>query len=119
VTYLGILEVLANLAAILTAAVATVAFGQYKSGQSKRRKLLENHLRDEKLSGIDDGRRTVIHLMAYLSMTEAEVLQAGFSSKLVRSVPGTDDQGRAVRLYFEYDDDELQIRQLRRGRARA
>lgn len=40
-------------------------------------------------------------------MTEAEVQHAGFQSSLVRSVPGNDERGRAVMIYFEYCGADL------------
>lgn len=44
----------------------------------------------------------MLHLMARLSMTEAEVLDAAFWSPKVRPVLTEDDQGRADRILFEY-----------------
>lgn len=95
------LEIAANLAAILTAAIATVAYLRFACAQWLLRRALESYLQQEKRSGHNSGRRTVMHLMANLAMTEAEVLQAGFQSRKIDVVPGIDDQGRAVRLYFE------------------
>ena len=103
----GVLEIVANLAAILTAGVAVWAYGQFRWSQRARRLALEAHLKSEKLMSRDAGKRTVPHLMAYLGMTEAEVLHAAFASEKVMCSPGMDEQGRANRLYFEYDDDEL------------
>lgn len=100
--YENLLGITADWAAILTAAVATLAYGRFLLAQHRRKKALERYLREEKLMGADEAKRTIIHLMANLSMSEAEVLQAGFQSELVRAVPGIDEQGRAVRLYFEY-----------------
>lgn len=100
--YKDILGVIADWAAILTAVVATLAYGRFWLAQCARKKALEDYLREEKLGANDEGRRTVMHLMASLSMTEAEVLHAGFQSKRVKAVPGTDDRGRAVLLYFTY-----------------
>lgn len=105
--YADTLEIAANWAAILTACVATVAYVRFAAAQWLRRRALEAHLREEKHSGHDHGRRTVMHLMANLAMTEAEVLQAGFQSGKIKVVPGTDDQGRAVRLYFEYSGEDV------------
>lgn len=102
-----VLELVANLAAILTGVIAALAYFHFIWGERTRRIELERHLRQEALSSQDEGRRTVIHLMAYLSMTEAEVLRAGFQSKLVCSEPGVDDQGRANRLYFRYDGADI------------
>lgn len=104
------LEIVANIAAILTAAIAVLAYFHFIWGERARRRALEDHLREEALLSQDEGRRTIIHLMAYLSMTEAEVLRAGFQSTLVRSEPGIDDQGRANRLYFRYVGEDLSRR---------
>ncbi|RYY28734.1 MAG: hypothetical protein EOP62_02445 [Sphingomonadales bacterium] len=103
-----VLEVVANLAAILTGIIAVLAYFHFIWGERTRRLALEHHLRQEALNSQDEGRRTAIHLMAYLSMTEAEVLRAGFQSKLVCSEPGVDDQGRANRLYFRYNSADVQ-----------
>lgn len=93
---------IANWAAILTALVAVWAFGYFLWSQRKRRKALEGYLREQKLMRLDEARRTIMHLMANLSMTEAEVLQAGFQSSVITAAPGIDEQGRTVRIYFEY-----------------
>ena len=65
---------------ILTAAVATIAYVRYALAQRSRRRALETYLREEKLRDFDQGKRTVMHLMAHLAMTEAEVLHAGFKA---------------------------------------
>lgn len=106
-TYESALETIANWAAILTALVATIAYWRFACAQWARRAALERHLREEKLASQDLGRRTVMHLMANLAMTEAEVLHAGFQSKKITVAPGVDEQGRAVRLYFEYCGKDL------------
>lgn len=102
--YDDLLEIAANCAAILTAVVATVAYWRFVIAGLRRQWALEAYLREKKLRGHDEGRRTVLHLMASLGLTEAEaeVLNAGFQSRNIRVVPGVDDQGRAARLYFEY-----------------
>lgn len=106
-TYLDGLTIAADWAAILTAAVATFAYGRFIWGQRKRRSLLESYLREEKLMRHDEGRRSVIHLMANLAMTEAEILAAAFQSKLITTVPGIDENGKASRLLFEYDGADV------------
>lgn len=100
--YNDLLEIAANWAAILTAVVATLAYLRFVIAGWQRQWALEAHLREEKLSGRGEGRRTILNLMGNLAMTEAEVLHAGFQSKKIKVVPGVDDQGRAARLYFEY-----------------
>jgi hypothetical protein len=97
----------ADVAAILIAIVAVWAYGRFLWSQRRRRTALEHYLREEKLMGVDEGRRTIMHLMANLSMTEADVLQAGSQSDLVMTAPGVDEEGRAVRLYFEHAGSDL------------
>jgi hypothetical protein len=102
-TYRGLLEITAQWAAILTAAIAALAYGRYAYERFQKRRRLENYLKDETESGVDQGKRTVIHLMARLSMTESEVLDAAFRSKHVRPAVSVDWQGRADALLFEYE----------------
>lgn len=102
-----VLEIVANLAAVLTACIATLAYGRFWCAQRARQKTLEDYLRDEKLARHDEGRRSVIHLMANLAMTETEVLHAAFQSRKISSTPGIDDQGRAIRLLFEYYGNDV------------
>lgn len=109
-SYRDVLDVFSDWATILTAAVATVAYWRYVAGQRKRQKALEDYLRDVKLGRHEQERHSVLHLMAMLKMTEAEVLQAGFRSTKVLSMPGQDERGRADCIYFEYDEDDLPIR---------
>lgn len=101
------LELIANLAAILTAVLATLAYVRFVWAERARRQALEAHLKEEKLRNLDEGKRTVMHLMAYLSMSETEVLHAAFQSKKITCSPGMDEQMRANRLYFEYGGDDL------------
>jgi hypothetical protein len=50
------------------------------------------------------GRRSVLYLASQLLMTEAEVLEAGFKSRKIKSVAGFDKAtGRADVILFEYD----------------
>jgi hypothetical protein len=107
VGYEATLEIAANWAAILTALIATLAAARFIYEQQARQRALEKYLRDKKIHGDDLDRFTTMHLMAHLAMTEAEVLHAGFHSKKVRAVPGQDEQGRAVRIYFEYVGDDV------------
>jgi hypothetical protein len=102
VCYRDILEISANWAAILTAAVAVLAYGGFLLKRSSRRQKLEGYLREQLLVDHDRGKRSITHLMAHLAMTEAEVLQAGFESKRIESSPGSDAEGYANRIYFQY-----------------
>lgn len=101
-TYRVFLEITAQWAAILTAAVVVVAYGRYVYERCEKRSRLEDYLKDAKESGADQGKRTIIHLMARLSMTKREVLDAAFRSKRIHPVISADQQGRADTLLFEY-----------------
>jgi len=105
-TYLGLLETAAHWAAIFTAAVASAAYCQYQLARVKRRRRLEDHLRKEKQKKVDRGQRTLLHLTANLAMTESEVLDAAFTSKLVvrRVKTGTDGQAETLLLQHGPDD---------------
>ena len=109
-SYIASLEIAANWAAILTAALAAYAYGRYRLDKCKRVQKLEKHLREEKLRFADEGKRTVLHLIANLSMTEAEILSAAFESKFIRSSVAVDENGRADILFFEYDGADGQRR---------
>ncbi|KZM50183.1 hypothetical protein [Labrenzia sp. OB1] len=103
------LGIVANWAAILTAVVATTAYGRFLYQQIRQRRALENHLRSEMGAGRDSGKRTVLHLMAALSLTEAEVLSAAFRSRKISPAIITDTKGRADGLLFVYDGPDAPI----------
>ncbi len=104
-SYLDKLSVLSDWAAILTAAIALFAYGKYLCHQRSQTKALEDYLKAEKDHTGNKGQRTITHLMARLSMTEAEVVGASFRSKKIRSFIGTDDKGRADVLLFQHDEN--------------
>ena len=104
---------LANLAQVVTGLVAATTGAVYVCKRSSRRRRLEQYLkaeRDRDARGVTTfqvGRRTVAHLMAYVAMTESQVLEAGFGNTNLKSFPATDDKnGRAETLYFQYVGDE-------------
>ena len=97
------LEVLAHCAAIGTAAVAAVGYGRYVLGQRRRRKALEAYLRSERDRGKDEGMRRLLHLMAKVGMTESELIQASFASRVIeRRVSPNKDNNRAEALLLVY-----------------
>ena len=101
-SYKTALEIAAHWAAILTGVVARLAYGHFLLVRRNRRVRLEEYLHGQKNAGRDKGQRTVMHLIATLGMTEAEVVDAAFRSRKIRRVVITDDEGRADRLLFEY-----------------
>jgi hypothetical protein len=98
---------LGDLASTLTAVAAAGAWLYFVRAKVERRVRLEKYLRSEMLadkSGKEKlGRRSVLNAMAYCGMTEAEVLDAGFRSKLISTVPRTDwGTGFASGILLEY-----------------
>jgi hypothetical protein len=110
------LEGLAAFVAIAGAIVTVFVFSVRLIRRRHRRHRLEQYLKDEKGVGFDQGQRTVPHLMAGLGMLEREVLEAAFSSKVVRRVTLVDDRGFAADLLLEYDDDTSEFRSTGRRR---
>jgi hypothetical protein len=97
-----ILSFFANVASILTALVAVFGYVRYECGRSKKRKKLENYLRQEGGQG-DKGQRTVTHLSAAVGLTEVDIFEAAFSSKHIKSSVYKDSEtGMASRVLFEY-----------------
>lgn len=104
-TGLDWLEAFANGASIVTAFVALVAAGYVWFDLRRKRQKLERYLKEVKQSatGSDKGQRTLLHLIAKLGMTEAELLQASFRSKKVqRRLAKDDETGRASAMLLEY-----------------
>ncbi len=103
---MNLLETLANFASILTAALAGIVTIYIWLDRRRKRAKLEAYLREVKTSakGGEVGQKTVLHLMARLGMTEAEILQASFGSKRVKRTLAKDDKtGRAAAMLLEYN----------------
>jgi hypothetical protein len=104
-SYTHVLEITAHWAAILTAIVAAGAYAVYRWDTRSKRIQLENYLKAEKAAARDKGQRTILHLMAKLGLTEAEVLQASFGSKhTVRRIAADPTTLRADAILLEYVD---------------
>lgn len=98
-------SILANIAAILTAVIAAFGYGAYRWDQRKKREKLENYLKAEKATDKDQGQRSLLHLMANVGMTEAELIQASFRSKQIkRKIAKDDETGRADTLLLEWKE---------------
>jgi len=100
----AILSAGGNVAQIVTGVVASVGGTIYLSRKQMRRSRLERYLEKERQDDEPEGKtgtRSVLHLMGHLSMTEAEVLDAAFNSRAIRTWVGADDAGRADRLLFQ------------------
>lgn len=95
--------VLANVSAILTAVVAVFAYGSYRWSQYQKCQRLESYLKSEKAKSTNRGQRSLLHLMAKVGMTEAELIQASFrSTHIDRKIAKDDKTGRADALLLEW-----------------
>lgn len=99
------LGIIANISAILTAVVAVFGYGAYRWDQRTKRKKLERYLQLEKATDEDRGQRSLLHLMAKVGMTEAELIQASFRSKhIFRKIAKDDETGRADSMLLEWKE---------------
>jgi hypothetical protein len=102
------LDALADLASIVTAIVAGGAVALYWCGRKERQRRLEVYLRTtpDRDSGSDRaGEVTVGTLMAKLSMTEAQVLEAAFSSSKITPVHRGDRGPIQQAMMLKYTGD--------------
>lgn len=102
----------ANLAAIGGFVVTTAGAGvgiygycAYRSGWKKKTDALVAYLKQKKEEAPDGkkGQQTSMHLIRYVGLTEDEILKISFESSHVKRSVGTDDQGKADTLFFEYE----------------
>jgi hypothetical protein len=100
-----------DVAAILTAVAAAGTSVWYFAQRRCRRTVLQIYLikqrrEDERPSVSGHGIRSIIHLMGNCSMTEAQVLEAAFGNKNIRTWVTTDEKtGRADSLMFQIRDE--------------
>ena len=90
-----VLSVFADIAAIATAAVAGWAYFAYQRKLKRKQLRLEEYLKAERSRVLpnataDMGQRSVAHLMARVAMTEADILEAAFSSGSIKSYVAPD-----------------------------
>lgn len=106
--YGHIVEVASQWAAIWTALVASIASVVYWCDFASKRKKLETYLSKEKAASPDKPMRSVVHLMARLGLSEAEVLQASFRSKhIIRKLHVDRETNLANEILFEYSKTEV------------
>jgi uncharacterized iron-regulated membrane protein len=101
------LEIVSHLAAIATGVVAVAAYWMYLHDRKAKRLRLEKHLREEKERDTDHGQRTLLHLVARLGMSEGEIMDAAFRSKVIARRVATDKDGRANMLFLEYKGNDV------------
>lgn len=101
--YAECLEIVGNWAAIATALVAVIGYGRYICDKRARVNALESYLNTEKADDANKGQRTILHLIAKLGMTEAQILEASFSSeKITRKLVKDDKTGLSTEILLEW-----------------
>jgi hypothetical protein len=91
---------------IITAGLAVYAVSVYEVRSFRRRRRLEDYLRQEKAKGVDKGQRSLLHLAAQLGISEQELVNISFSSKkIARRVRENPATGLAETLLLEYVAD--------------
>lgn len=99
----SVLSSIADFAAIATAAIAAGVTIYYWIDRCQKRLRLERYLKSKKMTSQTEYIHSVIHLMAELGMTEAEILQAAFSSwHIKRSTQVDSKTNLATHVLFEY-----------------
>lgn len=101
------IEFLANLASIATAALAAGATIYFWCDSKRKREKLEKYMKEEKANprSKQSGKHSVVHLMAKLSLTESEVLHAAFRSSTIQTLAAKDDDtGLASEILLEHID---------------
>ena len=102
-----ILEIVANIFAILTPIVGVLFWWQYQCGFCRKRRRLESYLKAEKDKANDQGQRSLLHLMVKLGLTESEILQASFKSHHIKRRETTDPKTHlAERILLEYTETD-------------
>lgn len=100
---MSIITVMSDIATIVTAIAASSWTIWAWRDSCKKRRSLEEYLRSEKELGVDKGRRTIIHLMSKLSLTEDEIIRESFRSKnIICPIIVDRKTNRASNIYFEY-----------------
>lgn len=100
------LDDVANIFAIATGLVAVAWFGVTVWDQRVKRLKLEKYLRDRRLVK-KTYQHSRLHLMAYVGLTEAEILHACLDNPLIKRIPIEDEKGIARDILFEYAGPEV------------
>lgn len=103
------LSIASDFAQAATGLIAAGASIFYVTQRCARRNKLQSYLLEERRlaeSGADGiGARSIIHLMGHCSMTEAQVLEAAFGNKNIKTWVITGKDGmRATGLIFQIND---------------
>jgi hypothetical protein len=93
------LETGANVAAVITALVASVAYGRFLYERRQKRRRLETYLKNDP----HRGGRSLLDLATTLGMTETEIMDVAFRSQRIRRTATSDLYGSPSKMLLEYD----------------
>lgn len=84
--------------------VGIYGYVDYRCKWTLKKTKLESYLNETKKNSPPGkkGQQTAKHLIRHLGLTEDEILKISFESKHVGRRVGSDGQGKADVLYFEY-----------------
>ncbi len=89
----------------VTAVSAVIGIGGYLSfvrARARKVAALEAYLKREKAQGNDSGQRSALKIIRHVGLTEDEIIDISFNSPRVARRLGTDEEGYANRLLFEF-----------------
>lgn len=101
----GALDVADKFATIGTAVVALWVGISYKLDRKRRRLALEHYLYSQQPTAANSGARSLLHLVAQLMMSEADVLTAAFDSDKVETARRQDEDGVTKEVLLRYRRD--------------
>lgn len=91
---------LADVASLVTAALASAFFLQFHYDRRAKRLRLEAKLKADQAAGYKS--RSVLGLSIALGISEVELVEASFRSNKVVRRPEEDDSGAAVKMWLAY-----------------
>jgi hypothetical protein len=98
------INVFADACAIVTAGIAVWFYVRVKCGENHKRTKLENYLKAEKATGEDQGKRSLLNIVAKVGLSEDEILKASFQSPNISRALKTDKEGYAAAILLWYDE---------------
>jgi uncharacterized protein CbrC (UPF0167 family) len=99
-----------DFAQIITAIMAAATYIYFAWQKAFKKARLVGYLKKQKVADAragkgKHGRRTILHLMSKLSMTESEILQSAFASNEIESTVKADEEtGHATAILFSSKD---------------
>ncbi len=104
------LQALASIASLVTAVVAALAYGFYQIRRYKNRKRLEQCLTEYRYPNGAFQALPILHLAAELGLTETDVMDAAFRSKVIEHSASTAMYGAPPQILLNHRKMPKKIR---------